>query len=84
MCGIVGATSSNNIVPVLIDGVRRLEYRGYDSTGLAVLVGDASAPKLERLVSTARVADLATQAEARQLAGGMIAWRLAGLPVVRA
>src|SRR3982751_4930323 len=37
MCGIVGATSVRNVVPVLIDGVRRLEYRGYDSTGLAVL-----------------------------------------------
>jgi glucosamine--fructose-6-phosphate aminotransferase (isomerizing) len=35
MCGIVGASSTRNIVPVLIDGIKRLEYRGYDSTGLA-------------------------------------------------
>ncbi len=66
MCGIVGATSSRNVVSILIEGIRRLEYRGYDSTGLAVVNGGAS-PALERLVSVARVADLAAQADARQL-----------------
>ncbi len=66
MCGIVGASSARNIVPVLIDGVRRLEYRGYDSTGLAI-IDEAATPRIERLVSTARVADLAAQADARQL-----------------
>jgi len=66
MCGIVGATSNRNVVPILIEGIRRLEYRGYDSTGLAVINGGAS-PVLERLVSTARVADLAAQADARHL-----------------
>ena len=67
MCGIVGAASSTrNVVPILIEGIRRLEYRGYDSTGLAVVNGGAS-PHLERLVSTARVADLAHQADTRQL-----------------
>ena len=66
MCGIVGAASARNIVPVLIDGIRRLEYRGYDSTGLAI-IEEAATPRLERLVSTARVADLAAQAEARRL-----------------
>ena len=39
MCGIVGAVATRNIVPVLIDGLRRLEYRGYDSAGVAVLNG---------------------------------------------
>ncbi len=68
MCGIVGAASSRNIIPILIEGIRRLEYRGYDSTGLAVINGGA-VPVLERLVSTARVADLAAQAEVRQLTG---------------
>ncbi len=68
MCGIVGAASDRNVVPILIEGIRRLEYRGYDSTGIAVINGGA-APALERLVSIARVADLATQAEARHLAG---------------
>jgi glucosamine--fructose-6-phosphate aminotransferase (isomerizing) len=66
MCGIVGATSDRNVVPILIEGIRRLEYRGYDSTGLAVINGGSS-PALERLVSTARVADLAAQATARDL-----------------
>ena len=66
MCGIVGATSSRDIVPILIEGIRRLEYRGYDSTGLAVING-GDHPALERLVSTARVADLAAQASARHL-----------------
>jgi glutamine---fructose-6-phosphate transaminase (isomerizing) len=68
MCGIVGAASARNIVPILIDGIRRLEYRGYDSTGLAV-IGAGTSPTLQRLVSVARVADLAAQATARQLTG---------------
>ena len=64
MCGIVGAASGRNVVPILIEGIRRLEYRGYDSTGLAVL-DSAQDGALERLVSTARVADLDAQAQAR-------------------
>jgi glucosamine--fructose-6-phosphate aminotransferase (isomerizing) len=68
MCGIVGAVSPRNVVPLLIDGVRRLEYRGYDSTGLAIIGANGSAV-LERLVSTARVADLAAQATASALVG---------------
>ncbi len=40
MCGIVGAVSPRNVVPVLIDGIRRLEYRGYDSSGLAIIGGN--------------------------------------------
>jgi glucosamine--fructose-6-phosphate aminotransferase (isomerizing) len=67
MCGIVGASSTRNVVPILIDGIRRLEYRGYDSTGLAVVDGAAGAWHLTRLVSTARVADLAAQASSTQL-----------------
>jgi glucosamine--fructose-6-phosphate aminotransferase (isomerizing) len=66
MCGIVGATSDRNVVPILIEGIRRLEYRGYDSTGLAVING-GDTPALKRLVSTARVADLAAQATATSL-----------------
>jgi len=64
MCGIVGAVARENVVPILIEGIRRLEYRGYDSTGLAVINGS-----LQRLVSTARVADLAAQASRAQLKG---------------
>ncbi len=64
MCGIVGAVARESVVPILIEGIRRLEYRGYDSTGLAVINGG-----LHRLVSTARVADLAAQAAATHIAG---------------
>jgi len=64
MCGIVGAVARDNVVPILIEGIRRLEYRGYDSTGLAVINGG-----LHRLVSTARVADLAAQANATRISG---------------
>jgi len=68
MCGIVGAASPRNVVPILIEGIRRLEYRGYDSTGLAVLNG-AAGTALTRLVSTARVADLDAQAVERKIVG---------------
>jgi glucosamine--fructose-6-phosphate aminotransferase (isomerizing) len=54
MCGIVGAASTRNVVDLLIEGIRRLEYRGYDSTGLAYV----SNGRLERLRSTGRVARL--------------------------
>ena len=55
MCGIVGAVAQRNVVPILIQGLLRLEYRGYDSAGL-VLVNNN---KLERVRSTGRVAELA-------------------------
>ncbi|NNE62316.1 MAG: glutamine--fructose-6-phosphate transaminase (isomerizing) [Woeseia sp.] len=42
MCGIVGAIAERNIVPILVEGLRRLEYRGYDSAGVAVLQQDGS------------------------------------------
>jgi glucosamine--fructose-6-phosphate aminotransferase (isomerizing) len=64
MCGIVGAAARRDIVPVLIEGLRRLEYRGYDSCGVAVLDGKG----LERVRSVARVDDLATQVRKGRLA----------------
>lgn len=54
MCGIVGAVSKTNIVPMLIDGLKRLEYRGYDSAGVAVIRDS----KIERKVNVGRVAAL--------------------------
>jgi glucosamine--fructose-6-phosphate aminotransferase (isomerizing) len=66
MCGIISAVSSNrNVVPLLIDGLKRLEYRGYDSAGVAVING-----KLERVRSAGRVADLESRIADRHLAGG--------------
>ena len=55
MCGIVGAVAERNIVPILVEGLRRLEYRGYDSAGVAV-VGDNGALGLSRTVG--KVAEL--------------------------
>jgi len=66
MCGIVGAVSTRNIVPVLVQGLQRLEYRGYDSCGVAVnalteQLGQAAG--LQRARSTSRVAELADQVD---------------------
>jgi glucosamine--fructose-6-phosphate aminotransferase (isomerizing) len=61
MCGIVGAASHQNIVGVLVEGLRRLEYRGYDSCGFAVINSDDSAHPIERARTTARVSELAEQ-----------------------
>ncbi|MBP8297156.1 MAG: class II glutamine amidotransferase, partial [Burkholderiales bacterium] len=63
MCGIVGAVSNHNIVPVLLEGLRRLEYRGYDSCGIAYLDG-AQPAELKRLRSIARVGELTSRAQA--------------------
>jgi glucosamine--fructose-6-phosphate aminotransferase (isomerizing) len=56
MCGIVGAIAQREVAPILLEGLRRLEYRGYDSAGIAVLNG---AGQLERLRTTGKVAELA-------------------------
>jgi glutamine---fructose-6-phosphate transaminase (isomerizing) len=61
MCGIVGAASHKNIVDVLVEGLRRLEYRGYDSCGFAVINGDDAQHPIERARTTARVSELAEQ-----------------------
>jgi len=62
MCGIVGAVSKSNVVDTLIEGLRRLEYRGYDSCGFAVIDATKTNHPLQRARTTARVADLAKQA----------------------
>ena len=61
MCGIVGAASHQNIVDVLVEGLRRLEYRGYDSCGFAVINGDDAKHPIKRARTTARVSELAEQ-----------------------
>ena len=65
MCGIVGAAARRDVVPVLIEGLRRLEYRGYDSCGVAVIKDD----RIGRVVSVARVADLAARIQSAHVAG---------------
>jgi glucosamine--fructose-6-phosphate aminotransferase (isomerizing) len=81
MCGIVGAVSNRNIVPILVQGLARLEYRGYDSCGVAVY-----AKGLQRARSTSRVAELQAQIGAEQLEGSTgiahTRWATHGAPVV--
>ena len=64
MCGIVGAVAQRNIVPILLEGLKRLEYRGYDSCGVAVNNGG-----LKRARSVARVAELQEQVASTGLQG---------------
>ncbi len=65
MCGIVGAVAQRNIVPVLLEGLKRLEYRGYDSCGVAVHADG----QLRRARSTQRVAELQEQVQTEHLEG---------------
>ena len=80
MCGIVAAAARRNVVPLLIEGLRRLEYRGYDSCGIAT-VGDDG---LRRARSTQRVAELARQAKELNAPTGIAhtRWATHGAPEV--
>ena len=80
MCGIVTAVAGRNIVPVLLEGLARLEYRGYDSAGLAVINGG-----LHRLRSVGRVAELAEHAKGVEAHLGIAhtRWATHGVPSER-
>ncbi|PWC20036.1 glutamine--fructose-6-phosphate transaminase (isomerizing) [Brenneria roseae subsp. roseae] len=67
MCGIVGAVAQRDIAEILLEGLRRLEYRGYDSAGLAVVDGEGRVSRLRRL---GKVQMLAQAAEEHELHGG--------------
>ncbi|MCK6404375.1 MAG: glutamine--fructose-6-phosphate aminotransferase, partial [Rhodocyclaceae bacterium] len=88
MCGIVSAVASRDVVPVLLEGLRKLEYRGYDSAGLAVLNGapDASGT-LQRLRAVGRVAELTAQVTATHTTGhtgiAHTRWATHGVPCER-
>ena len=81
MCGIVGGVGSSNVVPVLVQGLQRLEYRGYDSCGVAVW-NDG----LKRARSTSRVAELLEQVQHDKLDGytgiAHTRWATHGAPAV--
>lgn len=60
MCGIVGAISNTDVVPVLVDGLKRLEYRGYDSAGVAVINGSTDIGRLRTQGKVSILEDLLT------------------------
>jgi len=84
MCGIVGAVADRDIVPILIEGLRRLEYRGYDSAGVAVLNGSGH---LKRLRTVGKVRKLEDALDADPTHGGLgiahTRWATHGVPSER-
>ncbi|OYY95393.1 MAG: glutamine--fructose-6-phosphate transaminase (isomerizing) [Hydrogenophilales bacterium 28-61-23] len=84
MCGIVGAVAQRNVVPILIEGLQRLEYRGYDSAGIAVRRQDGS---LERIRAVGKVAMLRQLVETNPIAGNIgiahTRWATHGMPAER-
>ena len=89
MCGIVASVSNRNIVPLLVQGLQRLEYRGYDSCGVAVhrmVTGSPISQGLHRARSTARVAELLEQVQQDDLQGltgiAHTRWATHGAPAV--
>ena len=83
MCGIVAAAGRRDIVPILVDGLRRLEYRGYDSAGIAVVNGES----IKRVRAAGRVAELASQVSTQQVGGqtgiAHTRWATHGAPTER-
>ena len=84
MCGIVGAVAERNVMPILLEGLRRLEYRGYDSAGLALLVQSEA---LQRIRSVGKVQALADALESNPIRGGLgiahTRWATHGAPSER-
>ncbi|MGE8190347.1 glutamine--fructose-6-phosphate transaminase (isomerizing) [Pseudomonas sp. NPDC086278] len=84
MCGIVGAVAERNITAILLEGLKRLEYRGYDSAGVAVFTNDE---KLERMRRPGKVSELENALEAQPLIGRLgiahTRWATHGAPCER-
>lgn len=69
MCGIVGAVAERNVTPILLEGLRRLEYRGYDSAGIAVIDGDNCIDRVRRVGKVKELSDALDQTPLRGSAG---------------
>jgi glucosamine--fructose-6-phosphate aminotransferase (isomerizing) len=84
MCGIVGAIAQRNVVPILLEGLRRLEYRGYDSAGLAVRGADGA---MRRIRSVGKVANLTEMERISPIPGDLgiahTRWATHGMPAER-
>ena len=84
MCGIVGAIADRNVVPILMEGLRRLEYRGYDSAGIAIRNQDAH---LQRIRSVGKVAELQSLLDRATVDGPLgiahTRWATHGMPAER-
>ena len=64
MCGIVGAVAERNVVEILLEGLKRLEYRGYDSAGVALLQNDGTLTRIRRTGKVQELADAVAAGEA--------------------
>jgi len=67
MCGIIGYIGTRQVLPILIDGLRRLEYRGYDSAGVAVMNGNG----VETRKAAGKISRLEAALAAEPIAGGL-------------
>src|SRR5580700_5009656 len=84
MCGIVGAVAERNIVPILMEGLRRLEYRGYDSAGIAILNGSESLTRLRTVGKVKVLQDAIDQSPTRGKIGiAHTRWATHGVPSER-
>ena len=68
MCGIVGAVAERNVTPILIEGLQRLEYRGYDSAGVALVQADG---EVQRRREVGKVVNLSNNLDAEPLTAGV-------------
>src|ERR1700744_1706169 len=80
MCGIIGILGKSEVAPLLLDGLKRLEYRGYDSAGIATLVDG----RIERRRAEGKLGNLATVLQSKPLTGstgiGHTRWATHGRP----
>lgn len=84
MCGIVGAIAQRDVIPILVEGLKRLEYRGYDSAGVAIRSDEG---RLQRIRSVGKVAELQSMLEGGSVGGTLgiahTRWATHGMPAER-